>query len=353
LPTVARSRSWKARLLFLAYAATTLATFVLFDVVLAERQLGPRTAVERAQLLHYWDNAFPPDSPTQWPRWLLLTHTGMMMTYPPVGGGKFAGATAFALFVGGCLVSWQRGDRKMLVICLLPFALNLAAAILHKYPYGNSERTCQHLAPFVCIMVGVGLAALIDKLAATPTAALWATQVVVLLMGAYGCIQMFTVVARPYKFEDDLWAKKTSLELVRHVKPGDCVIVLNRPECIFSALAAEAGDRPAAFLGSAWYLRASGLPVHWGADSCAITGLDATSRIWCLHYWEGPRRTGEDPIAIWRFHAGRPLDCILHVPYAKVARFDRDVEMHLDIYCFVAAEAPESARDVGLMSIWP
>jgi hypothetical protein len=51
---------------------------------------------------------------------------------------------------------WRRGDRRVLVLLLLPQALLLAAAFSHLYPYGGNLRLILFLGPSLAIFMAIG-----------------------------------------------------------------------------------------------------------------------------------------------------------------------------------------------------
>src|SRR5207253_5574686 len=59
-----------------------------------------------------------------------------------------------------CLARMRRWD--LLALLLVPFGLTLAAAALHRYPYGGSARVAQHLVPAICLLAGSGAAECLD-----------------------------------------------------------------------------------------------------------------------------------------------------------------------------------------------
>src|SRR5690606_18619369 len=59
------------------------------------------------------------------------------------------------------LVRSRRGGFALLLA--MPFLLNLAAAVVGRYPYGGEARIAQHLAPSACLLAGLGAARLIDR----------------------------------------------------------------------------------------------------------------------------------------------------------------------------------------------
>ncbi len=104
----------------------------------------------------YWKGSFPPlGSPLRLPGWLLAVHTGEMMSFP-VGGKNGASVTTFFLCLAGIVLLCRRRQTALLALCLVPPALNLAAAALHRYPYGESVRLAMHLGPVICLLAGLG-----------------------------------------------------------------------------------------------------------------------------------------------------------------------------------------------------
>ena len=68
----------------------------------------------------------------------------------------------------------------LVALCVLPLALNFAAAVRHNYPYGNHARFFLYMGSLICVLVGLGGAAILAWIhgprrpASTPVvAALW------------------------------------------------------------------------------------------------------------------------------------------------------------------------------------
>jgi hypothetical protein len=111
-----------------------------------------------------WAESFPPiDRPWMMPIWLLDIHTGTMMAYP--AGDKHGASTGTLLCViAGCLALSRQGRKSSLALLLAPFALGLIAACLGRYPYGGAPRIMLYLAPAICLLAGLGLADLLDRI---------------------------------------------------------------------------------------------------------------------------------------------------------------------------------------------
>ena len=336
-----RTSSWKPKALFAIYNLAMMAAFVVFDVIVGERQLGPKGDRLHEYMLDYWANGFPPRTALEWPRWLLSAHTGAMMNYPPVGGGHFSGAVAFVFFVLGCGLCWRRNQKRWLVLCLTPFALNFAAAMLHTYPYAGCLRLSQHLAPFICMRVGTAAAAILERSFKVPEARLKTMQLIVLLFAFHGLVHMGNAMAKPFFYSEDVWERKVVAELSKHVKPGDRVMVMNRLDELHPV--------------AAWYLQASKTPPRWKGDAIPADRPDSAARIWCLRYWESRHGVSKVTQAEWETMAGCPLVRILEIPYALRLPHASpgEVERHIDVECFVPVDAPESTRARPQFSIWP
>src|ERR1051325_10153967 len=156
LPTVWREPA-RAKALWVIYNIVLVTTFLIYLQI--NMAMQPASALQF--LDSHWGHAFPPGEPIAFLKWLIVTHTSNMMAYP-AGGKNGTSALTFLLFLAGI---WQfaRACRwDVLLLCLAPFALTFIAACLHRYPYGDSARFCQHLAPATCILVAAGIVSLIS-----------------------------------------------------------------------------------------------------------------------------------------------------------------------------------------------
>jgi hypothetical protein len=152
-----RERSGRARVLWAAYC-TLLATSwgLMYD-----RYAGPQArAAAFLTELKTWRDAFPPAAqPWRLPWWFIRVHTGMMLAYPQ-GGHNFGSAPTALLTIVGCIrMARRRARRPLLLLLLGPLPLALAAASLHRYPYGTSTRVMLYMAPAFCLLAAEGLIA--------------------------------------------------------------------------------------------------------------------------------------------------------------------------------------------------
>lgn len=164
-PAVVRSGSRGVRVAYSAFLLATAATFLGLFVVFTGAQASATLGTMRAQ----WGQGFPPrNDPTGLARWLVSVHTGGMFAYP-CGGEHGASAATLALFAAGAVVLVRRGRGTVAGVCLAPFGVALAAAALRRYPYGGvAHGTCarimQYLVPSVCLLTGLGAAALVARI---------------------------------------------------------------------------------------------------------------------------------------------------------------------------------------------
>ena len=107
----------------------------------------------------HWANTFPPlGHPLKLPLWLLETHAGAMLGYP-VGGPNWGSTFSLLCVVVAVAVLVRRRQRLFLGLLLAPLGLNFIAAALHRFPYGGHARMTLFLAPALCTLIALGLAA--------------------------------------------------------------------------------------------------------------------------------------------------------------------------------------------------
>src|SRR5262249_31495936 len=154
--------SWSEHALYFLFNAGLIGCFLGHYFLVGLNQLaGGNGHVDRF-MDDYWSDAYPPANPLDFGKWFLLIHSGRMLGYP-VGDANGGSALSTLVFLVGLvkLVRWQ-SPRELVLLLLTPFVLNFVAAVLHKYPYGGCCRISQHLAPATCMLIGLGLAALVE-----------------------------------------------------------------------------------------------------------------------------------------------------------------------------------------------
>jgi hypothetical protein len=199
LPGVWRQKRPSVCAAYIGYVLTMLGAFA----TLYFAYIRPLYEVSSKNMVgHHWKTAFPPmDDAVIFARWLVQEHTGRMLAYPL--GGQHGGSTVtLFLCLLGLVMLWRQGDRKWIALCLTPFAIGFLAAVIRKYPYGESARTMQYIAPAVCLLAGLGLAALlswrVDLFKQRPLLAALS------VLAAIGCGLGIKDLVQPYKSKDDL-----------------------------------------------------------------------------------------------------------------------------------------------------
>ena len=149
------SGAWRA---WIAYNVALTGSFLAWYRLAAGAQAG----AELDLMARMWGGAFPPrDSLSGLFNWLVRTHTGPLLAMP-VGGDHYGSVVTTALCLLALGVMVRGGRYYLLLLCTAPFALNLLAAAIHRFPYGGHMRLAMHLAPLVCILAGMGAAALLQ-----------------------------------------------------------------------------------------------------------------------------------------------------------------------------------------------
>jgi hypothetical protein len=107
-------------------------------------------------------DTFPPlGSPGKLATFLLVNNTSEAFAYPM--GGAHGASTLTTICCITALVLLVRARRFALAaLCLVPLVLHFTAAALHCYPYGCHCRFTVYLGPIVCLLTGLGDAAILS-----------------------------------------------------------------------------------------------------------------------------------------------------------------------------------------------
>lgn len=267
LPALWRQRRVSAWVWFVVANGLLVAAFVGQLALVGRHKLDPTVPSVEKFMADYWQHGFPPGDLRHLPGWLLSSHTGTLFAYP-FGDNNGGSILTVALFVVG-IAAWWRGQRTALVLCLVPFALNLVAAALHRYPYAAHARLTQHLTPAVCLLAAAGLAALLERLS-QPVAwrrAVLATSAALALLGV---LPMLGDARKPYRDNDGRWAEGVARQLGRCVRPNDQVVVLQPRN----------GPIPTTLV---WQM--SRIGARWGGDVDWQRLHADGGRLWCVNVW--------------------------------------------------------------------
>jgi len=179
----------------------------------------------RTNMTQYWEDAFPPANPLRLLLWLLQQHTGNMFAYP-FGAKNGLSTISFVAFLVG-LFNWiktRRGVWATLVVA--PFVLTFTAAVFRRYPYGDSARIEQHLAPAIVLLIGIGAAWLIENLPKQQQSKrLWALILYCGLLALGGYITGYYCF-HPYQTRPDAEARKLVRGFLRQATPQTLIVVL-------------------------------------------------------------------------------------------------------------------------------
>jgi hypothetical protein len=244
--------SWQGgrttRLLYLLYVALVAISFLGHYELVARKQASPEEAHQVHDFMrNYWRDSFPPEAIRHWPAWLFEVHTGNMLAYP-AGGKNGASAVSFVLLLVGAADLLRQRRHALLGLCLLPFGLTFLAAVLGRYPYGGSARVAQHLAAPICLLMGVGAAAVLGCLRSPAQQSRWGFALTVLL-SAVGVGGLVFDWVRPYKTLHDWEARRLAHEFAALLQPSDTILVCNNPNDVTA--------------GMKWYLRNDKHALHW------------------------------------------------------------------------------------------
>jgi hypothetical protein len=241
--------TWTQWSLYLIFNITLCGSFLLHLLMVGHEQTDAETAQRTHDFLrNYWKDAFPPESLLDWPLWLIKVHTGNMLAYP-LGANHGGSTLTFLLVTLGSIALWRQRQRSLLALCWLPFALNLVAAILGKYPFGDSARITLHLAPFICIMMAHGLAQIVDRIRAPVWQKRVQRAIFAILFGC-GAVGVARDLAKPYKTEHDRDVRRLVRDLRRQVADGEPVVLCHERD---ARLIAE----------FVWYFRTQTWHLEW------------------------------------------------------------------------------------------
>ncbi len=263
LPTFFKG-TWSQRTLFIAFNMGLCGSFVIHYALVGQDGIDPADAERTREFLrNYWRDAFPPDAVYEWPLWLVRVFTGNMLAYP--FGANHGGSTiTFLLASLGAAAIWRNGQRSVFAMCLLPFALNLVAAMMHKYPFGDSARITLHLAPFICILMAHGIAHVLDWIR-NPV---WHERCQIgfyALLFVCGSVGLVRDVLKPYKTVHDREVRRLVNELHAQVGAHEPVILCHaRDEEVIAEFA--------------WYMRTQSWRLNWQSSD----GLDSERSAWLV-----------------------------------------------------------------------
>ena len=246
LPIVGRERKPTVWALFILYGLLLGAAFVAHYFLVSLPHLGSSAGNTNTAtgMQAYWDDGFPPlTAPIAFVRWFVLANTGQIAAYP-LGASNGGSTLTVLLGIIGIVALWRSGQRTFLLMIFVVFGLWFTAACLHKYPYNTSCRLAQHVAPFYCLLAGLGIAVLVERWS-QPTRRWRAILTIAAILGAVGIGGTVRDFVRPYRDLEALWTRSLMDDLAAR-SGDDTILVLqpaNRISPIFAWQLGRQGDR--------------------------------------------------------------------------------------------------------------
>ncbi len=217
--------------LWLAYAAFAVTAAVAFLVV----YLGftrHQAAATLSAMQEQWQSGFPPlGSLAALASWLLRVHTGDVFAYP-CGGENGGSVLTTALVAVGAWALCRGRHRTVLLACVAPYAVALAAAAVRRYPFGgvtdgSPARVVQYLVPAICLLAGVGSATVLGSIGDPRRRHRIGLAGVVTLV-AIGVIPLAGDARHPYRSYQALKAREFARRFWPEVSRGATPICLRR-----------------------------------------------------------------------------------------------------------------------------
>lgn len=222
---LARERTAGVAAGWAVYGTFVAAGFLAMIVLYANPHASAGWVPGAAATESVFGEGFPPiRQPWRLPAWLVMIHTGLLLSYPV--GGTHGGSTAtFLLVLMGVGVLWRR-NRPLLLLFTGPLIFTFLAAAARRYPYGPSARFSQHMAPTLCLFAGLGLSWAIGRL--TPKARAPAVmRVAACVFMLFPLVGIVKDLIRPYKTFSDAENRRVLRWLASQSQPGDEWISFN------------------------------------------------------------------------------------------------------------------------------
>ena len=319
-PRYGAGASRKTILLFVLYNLLLVGTFAGHYLLVSLSHLAsPMDKATTADgMYRFWcKQGVPPLAPLRFIKWFFLTHTGEMAAYP-LGSGKGSSALTALLGLVGLWNLYRHGQRELLVLVGGAFGLGFLAALLRRYPYGTSCRVVQHLAPFYCLLMGLGVSVLIQRLQSARGR--WKAT-----MGFTGFLALIAAAGvicdccKPYRDRESLWARRLVNDLVQ--RAGDDPILMAQDVQVVNPLFHFQLLRPGpercrgpTSIGRGW---------PWSIRPCGSgRGTPRTRRMQA----DGRRSLAQ---------SGRPWRCVEYTPSIFVPDNPKDGFQHCQVYHWV------------------
>jgi hypothetical protein len=222
LPVVWRQGSPAGRGWFVAFNILCILTFAAHLRFVGHEGHDATLPTVPEFMTGFWEGGFLPRQPLPALRWMVHCHTGHMLSYPLAFNG--GGLLGLLLAAAGVHALYRQGKLSLVGLCLLPFVLNFAAAMLRRYPYAGDQRLEQHFVPGICLLIGAGIADLIHRLPAGAVGWKYGTASVAALLVLIGLGEVVDDTRHPYYDVESAWAEDIGRHLRREVRPRDRIV---------------------------------------------------------------------------------------------------------------------------------
>jgi 4-amino-4-deoxy-L-arabinose transferase-like glycosyltransferase len=190
-----RQRRWESLAPWAVYTAAMLAAFATVYLL----SIRVQEAGELEALREMWKEHFPPlTGLVDFAYWMLHTHTGDILAYP-AGGSPFQSSLSALFWFAALVALVRRKQGTVLMLCLAPLAVTFVAALMQRFPYGGHIRLNLYMAPWMCLLIGYGLAVLLAALTRRGCQAQRSVTAVALLLALVGAVTVVRDLGWPYK----------------------------------------------------------------------------------------------------------------------------------------------------------
>ncbi len=333
---IGRQRRWESLAPWAVYTAALLVSFgALYFLCIRGQE-----ASELEPMREMWQEHFPPRTGVlAFGQWLVHTHTGDIIAYP-AGGSPYQSTLSTIFWIAGLVALARRKQGWFLVLCLAPLAVTFVAAALRRFPYGGNIRLNFYMAPFLCMLIGYGMAVLLTWAARRgwrPERWLFGTLATLALVGG---VTVARDLATPYKNAGDERARAFAQWFWFNAeREGEAVCVKTDLGRNFSP------DTYRQLSFSAEYLcnqriysprRAAGEPVQWEQ-------IAATHPLRCVLYRCPSYPFDEDALQDWLDEMQDKYDLISHESIPQVRLRNTGKELctdYVEIFRFVPRTTP-------------
>jgi hypothetical protein len=221
--------------------------------------IGPQLATTGPMQEVCW--VFPPRGfhPWQFAIWFFKAHSGNFFGYP-LDLSSPGCAPSFALAVLGLIVLARLGRGRLALLLASPFVMTFLAALLRKYPYGDSQRVGQHLVGPICLLIGVGAATVIRAIAPSEKAMRVLSICVFVGLLIIGLIGPVVVALKPSRETiRDRTVRNFIRQTMKDVSPVATIAVVE--------------DTRHADILSRWYIHEGSRRIIWGVGTSELAKI--------------------------------------------------------------------------------